>query len=124
MRELVGLCSTLAVRGVVAREAVDYQHTSVRPWVVSAVPALSPVDGGATLAAPGGVAAARVREGGGGGFGVDGVRSGVFCGNGRLGELEGMGAVIMRTWRVCCRRRGGTTFAVCERALTQVLDGD
>src|SRR5215469_8111902 len=88
MRELVGLCSTLAVRGVVAREAVDYQHTSVRPWVVSAVPALSPVDGGATLAAPGGVAAARVREGGGGGFGVDGVRSGVFCGNGRLGELE------------------------------------
>jgi len=53
VREFVGLRSSFAVGAVVARDAVDYQHASVRPWLMGAVPVLSPVDGGAALAAPG-----------------------------------------------------------------------
>lgn len=65
---------------MVAREAIDYQHASVRPRVVGAVPSLSPVNGRATLTAPGRVAAAGWRKGGGGeGFAVGGIQSGMFC---------------------------------------------
>ena len=82
MRDLVGLCSAFAICAVVPREAVDYQHTSVCPGVVGAIPALSPVDSGTTLAAPGGVTAAGWGKGGGEGFGVDSIWSDVFYRNG------------------------------------------